>query len=477
MGMRMKVFLASLLVYCVWALFVGDYSMDDAFITFRYAENLVNGHGLVFNPGDSPVEGYSNFLFLLILSGLHWLGGGTLLSAKVIGLTSFALTGWLWFRRYQNDSSALWLIGPLFLLCPLTAFWGSSGLELGLHALIIVLAIHLVLERSNWAYLALALLTLSRPEGVAIAIILVVTERLFNSEKFEGRGKRLLLSLGTVFVIYAGLTLFRLAVFGHPLPNTYYAKMHHETELGFIELGRNLLLLAPLTIAFLWTCWRLLRRRINRPEIYVFAALFVSQALISARIDPVQNFLFRYLIPFMPLLLAGGLLTVSQLPAGLWRRVGLTALTLTMFAPSIDTLAKMPSFRRVLAAQDDFIIWAEKFPSSTTIAMTDMGRIPYYTGLRFHDIWGLVNEELAHAETDFDRERELALSPDYFALVGYSDSTGMLYLRFWREQQLAYDSVFHRRYRLVEIAMPEGANPRHKGYYYLIYELNRQEAP
>ena len=42
---------------------------DDAFISFRYARNLLEGNGLVFNPGER-VEGYSNFLWVLELAAL-----------------------------------------------------------------------------------------------------------------------------------------------------------------------------------------------------------------------------------------------------------------------------------------------------------------------------------------------------------------------------------------------------------------------
>ena len=42
--------------------------VDDAFISYRYAWNLVAGHGLVFNI-DEYVEGYSNFLWVLLTAG------------------------------------------------------------------------------------------------------------------------------------------------------------------------------------------------------------------------------------------------------------------------------------------------------------------------------------------------------------------------------------------------------------------------
>ena len=55
-----------LTVYLAHALYYRGL-IDDAFISFRYAANLVDGHGLVFNHGER-VEGYTNLLWVLILS-------------------------------------------------------------------------------------------------------------------------------------------------------------------------------------------------------------------------------------------------------------------------------------------------------------------------------------------------------------------------------------------------------------------------
>ncbi|MCY3959730.1 MAG: hypothetical protein OXG65_15775, partial [Chloroflexi bacterium] len=49
-----------------WLASVTWFISDDAFISFRYVRNLLEGHGLVFNPGEY-VEGYTNFLWVLEL--------------------------------------------------------------------------------------------------------------------------------------------------------------------------------------------------------------------------------------------------------------------------------------------------------------------------------------------------------------------------------------------------------------------------
>ena len=65
-------FLPSLFFLCLVLLLLGhafyfNYISDDAFITFRYADNFIRGKGLVYNAGER-VEGYTNFLWLILLS-------------------------------------------------------------------------------------------------------------------------------------------------------------------------------------------------------------------------------------------------------------------------------------------------------------------------------------------------------------------------------------------------------------------------
>ena len=56
------------LVFFFWQQFRWDFIVDDAYISFRYAKNFAEGQGLVYNPGEAPVEGYTNLLWTLLLS-------------------------------------------------------------------------------------------------------------------------------------------------------------------------------------------------------------------------------------------------------------------------------------------------------------------------------------------------------------------------------------------------------------------------
>ena len=70
-----------LLAHAGWYRFL----TDDAFISFRYARNLAEGHGLVFNPGFARVEGYTNLLWVLLLAPFARLGLDLVIPAAVLG--------------------------------------------------------------------------------------------------------------------------------------------------------------------------------------------------------------------------------------------------------------------------------------------------------------------------------------------------------------------------------------------------------
>jgi hypothetical protein len=42
---------------------------DDAMISMRYARNFAEGYGLIWNPGQAPIEGYTNWLWTLCKTG------------------------------------------------------------------------------------------------------------------------------------------------------------------------------------------------------------------------------------------------------------------------------------------------------------------------------------------------------------------------------------------------------------------------
>lgn len=73
--------------------YINRFVQDDAFISFRYAQHLIESHGLVWNIGESVlVEGYSNFLWVLLIAVGLWLGVAPDVWSMVLGFAAAAGT-------------------------------------------------------------------------------------------------------------------------------------------------------------------------------------------------------------------------------------------------------------------------------------------------------------------------------------------------------------------------------------------------
>ena len=78
--------LASAIGFAWWTMRLWTYTVDDSFITFRYAENLVRGWGLTFNHAPPRAEGYTSILWTLLMAVPHVLGLDAERFSKLLGL-------------------------------------------------------------------------------------------------------------------------------------------------------------------------------------------------------------------------------------------------------------------------------------------------------------------------------------------------------------------------------------------------------
>ena len=216
--------LASLALF-TWEMRTVPPQADDAFISYRYARNLVQGHGLVYNPGER-VEGYTNLLWTLLLSaglasGLRAQDTAHLLSlASGLGALFFAFA----YARAILPRALVWLAGfapLLLLLSPSFAVWSCSGLETPLFTATLTAALAAEARRSSgWMTAALAVAALTRPEGALAAAVLYALH-LYRQRQRPLAALRPVLLFSSLLV---ALTLFRLIYYDAWLPNTYYAK-------------------------------------------------------------------------------------------------------------------------------------------------------------------------------------------------------------------------------------------------------------
>ena len=156
-----------------------EFPMDDTYIHFVYAQNLVERGQLMYNvPGETGV-GSTSLLWVGLLAGAYRLGQSFNLAAKALGLLSLILLGTNLFallRPFLGEKLSL-LTSLLVVLSGNMIWFSLSGMETMLFLAIGVIGLRLHQQR-RWALLgiALGLLILTRPEGTALAVAIGIME-------------------------------------------------------------------------------------------------------------------------------------------------------------------------------------------------------------------------------------------------------------------------------------------------------------
>ncbi|TGN11710.1 hypothetical protein [Leptospira ilyithenensis] len=212
---------------------------DDAFISFVYARNLAEGAGLVFQSGER-VEGYSNFLWTILLSLGIKFSFSSLNISVLFGILSFF--GLLVYFSFQEKNKYPALLLPIFTL-HLSLFYhnwifATSGLETMCFTFFLSVALREWEKDSKYTGALLAVVSLIRPEGVLFFGIHFLSK--FDQIKSISHLKQtlsnyLLLPLG----VLVGMELLRIDYYGEILPNTFYAKANHS---GYFTQGIGYLL-------------------------------------------------------------------------------------------------------------------------------------------------------------------------------------------------------------------------------------------
>ena len=257
-----------ILEWCVLAVALGLFltavrpfyglTADDAYISFRYALSWAEGCGPVYNCGEPPVEGYTNFLWTALASLVLRLGLDVAPVMRAAGLCCGfgALVVALWLCRRLHLQRWSMLV-PLLAVgsSPFWALNSVTGLETAAATLTVLLAARLSLDlhrgRRPWlAGLAWAVSYLVRPEALALAALTGLWGLGEGLARRAGIRRTLgvCLQYGGGFVALAGpYFIWRLWYYDSLHPNTYYAK---KIPLEVVA-PRNLKLLAQHSTFFI----------------------------------------------------------------------------------------------------------------------------------------------------------------------------------------------------------------------------------
>jgi hypothetical protein len=417
------VVVALVIAVLLWQLqSVGDFRVDDAYITFAFSKNLAAGQGPVFGH-DMRVEGYSNFLWMVVVGVLQLFTGDDVYGAArgaAFGCLGAALALAFRLARLHGTPRFAWLGVVLLAFATDLTRAAQSALETVPYAMALTLTSALYLyeprdDRRASGY-ALLLLCLFRIDGVVHAAYFVGFElvRAFVERRLKLRtlGRWLLVPV-VLYALYFG---WRYAYYGLLLPAPYYAKaalgiLDRQRGLDYVwaaavDLGLPILLLGAAFAA---------GRTLSVAKVLLFG-LVTSQLAYAAYVGGDWMPFNRFVVPVLPVLMVLFVWGVSDLVAAaeaVSRRAlvavapfivsTVTAVAVLQDAHSVNSVqeegklgsaAAIAEHTRTLVAARSLYKWMPRKPTETLV--TDYGGVfGTFTNARIIEMWGLCNEEIA----------------------------------------------------------------------------------
>lgn len=513
-----KIFYIVGIVYAVCTIFFffPKWTVDDAYITFRYADNFATSGQLTWNVDEDPVEGYTGVLLPIVLAGAIRIGVSPETASHVIGVASYFLIAFflfLIFKKIRVRPIVSSIILLFYLTFPFLFTNAWSGLETMLFAALITFSMFLAVvcfERKRrraffWLLPILLLTSLTRPEGVVFSIAMIGAA-LIHTYKFEKDiWKKRVWMTALFYVLPAAIYfIWRVDYYGQFLPNTFYIKSGGGFALNHIKDVTHFLVAffgVPAIGAMMLFVLEpdALREKIKQKKIFtgiqhivpVLTACFAFLGVLLVQFTMTKlkmNFSYRFFIPFVPILLVA-LGTVAHLGTHMLTQT--KAQQPIRFRLILVLLILLGGYYALQATHrlKDEIKWAKEYrqlietqhipaaafinqyiPKDEWLVMLyDAGAVPYFTGLQAIDMGGLNDEYIA----GHDLTKEAML--DYF----FSRNPGVAVLTSTDAETIVHSPVtealveytrFRNDYTLVKrFDLPEGYP---KEYYQVVFMRN-----
>jgi len=416
--------------------------LDDAWIHYRFADNLIQGYGFSYNPGE-PSPGSTAPLWTLLLAGARLVTGEFLITSKALSALGLLGSGWALYEYAQRRTGRRRLAlaaGVLTVWAGRLVWAGMSGMETTLFILLSILAVDcherdLITGRTRPLTAVLfGLASQARPEG-HLLFALSLADNLWSALR-RGAWKK-----GTVYhlcrqaiggtVIYllvnAPYALFAYATTRHLLPNTFLAKATPEFALSLRLLREYVRFMlwednpvVGLLLPIGWLVWAVMALKPHNRNNNGFSSLLVPAwtllfPLLMAFVTKRLWHNGRYLMPVVPFNFSLALVglnwladwtgrkwtkgairqTVKTIPHLIW----LTGLILTLAASTYQAAQWADQFAWNVDNINDMQValghWAAGHTSpGAVLALNDIGAIGYLSQRRVVDVVGLVSPEV-----------------------------------------------------------------------------------
>ncbi|MHA1459189.1 MAG: hypothetical protein ACTSQR_05935, partial [Promethearchaeota archaeon] len=466
------------LILLLLQLLFWNFTIDDAFISFRYAKNFVLSQEIVFNIGEAPVEGFSNFLWVIWMALSFVFNIETVFFSKVSGLIFCHLSVIVLYKlafRISKSKDLSCIVILFYVVTPNIALWSIGGLETSLFSCLLLVSVYFfiqdvtvrknrIIKLSPFSFL---LLSLTRHEGAVLFVLTLIffTYLLIKSKEIKVNRRILLLFCygGTFMLTYAPYFLWRIAYYSNIFPHTFVAKQTGFDLLLFIE---RFIFYLPLIVFLLPAFFLIVLYYIKRSNYRIKNVIHQYIILLTLSLSIIILFLtswmpgYRFTVPIIPLVYLllpqplKFLLTTYKNKLNLlilsknFKNITVTVICVVSisqiftFYPFVDSYGIGIKECNIILGK-----WInENSLGNSSLAVWDAGAIPFYSNIRTVDIYpdSLQDLHLFNNPEDADYILDqnitfLILNDEYFSYI-------------------KVDSRFQSRYHLIFYAQFYYAN-------------------
>ena len=446
------------------------FASDDAFISYKYAQNLFLGNGINFNSFGEKVEGYSNFLYVLLMTpGIAISQNYIYVYSTIVNTLLLLMVMVVFYKILTLEIGEKYALLGAFLVGLNPAIWANvtTGLETILILFIFVSIWYLTKKTRTGINILLIFIIstismLSRVDGFILPLILSIYF-ILNKEK-----KIALYLILYIFMFMGFYALLRYNYYGDVIANTYYAKVSGDIfqriVAGYRYLYGNTVnngIAFYLLFVILFILNKLLLKYKNIKYFISFELIFLGVWLPYMLYVGGDIYYERFLLPV--------------LLVGIYYFIKILSNQKKIIAVILLSVAVVISFRvflkdgRFAYQNKTYDMWVNlgkflnKSPENYLLAVDAAGKIPYYSQLNTIDMLGLNNKKIGKmsvekrefrvGHTKYNADYTLSKKPDI--ITGWMHPNGDMY---WGLSKIKYHDTYILKYLVNVTRMNKTVN-------------------
>ena len=350
---------------------------EDAVILFEYAKNLATKGVITYGGADTPIEGATDFLWMLTIAAFKKIGMTEFFSALLL-----SFIGAMILLALVKPFKAR-LVVVLGLLCTPYLYASLGGFSAIFFSAWYCWCLYLALQKKSGLYFSILILCLIRPDGVVWGAGLILLSLLAVQDQAT-RKKEIRNLIAHLVVPGLMYFLWRAWYFTEWLPLPFLVKVAGERDL-FLAWSRSLIAVGVTLIPALIAMIFVKTRRVYLRQLLI---LFILPCMFYASMKLEQNIGNRFLAPMF----FGSLLLLTCTD----KIMALTIFVATSAVFAMPTF--VPTVSDFLDSKDGntYYIANDLKELEGKMLVTEAGKLAYYSNWFTEDSWGLNTPRYAH---------------------------------------------------------------------------------